>query len=41
MREQMVKGLEQEKRVEPSKEIQNDVGKYVINPGAIIILFPF
>ena len=37
MREEMVKGLEQEKRVEPSKEIQNDVGKYVINQQKMIV----
>ena len=30
MREEMVIGLKQEKRVEPSKEIQNEVDKYVM-----------
>lgn len=37
MREEMVIGLEQEKRVEPSEKIQNEVGKYVINQQKMIV----
>ncbi len=37
MREEMVIGLEPEKRVEPSKKIENEVGKYVINQQKMIV----